>query len=79
LPRYLVTEAAMDATALADDMTAALAAIEQRVWGNNRAGAISEIARALVRIEALRGAFTGLAGFADTAPTDPGEAAQLAA
>ncbi len=79
LPRYRVVEAAMDAIALADDLSQALAAIEQRMWSNNRAGAINEIGRAGLRIEQLRDAFAGLAGLADTAPTDPGAAARVAA
>lgn len=79
LSRTSVVEAAMEATALADELTLALAAIEQRVWAGNRAGAVHEIGRAGYRIEQLRSAFTDLAGLSDTAPTDPGVAARPAA
>lgn len=71
LPRYRVVEAAMDAKALADDLEAALAVIEQRMWTNNRAAAVNEIGRAHIRIEQLRQAFLELAGIADRNPSDP--------
>ena len=79
LPRYRVVEAAMDAKALADDLERALAAIEQRMWAGNRAGAVNEIGRAQLRIGQLREAFLELAGIADTAPTDPAPATRVAA
>lgn len=75
LPRYLLVEAAMDAIAVTDDLTRALAAIEQRVWAGNRAAAIQELNRAAYRLEHSRGALAELAGIADSAPTEPPEAA----
>lgn len=75
LPRTVVVEAAMNAKALADDLEAVLAAIEQRTWANSRAGVINEVGRGRHRIGELRGAFLELAGIADRAPSDPaGEA-----
>lgn len=79
LPRYRVVEAAMDAKALADDIERGLHAIEQRVFAGNRAGAVNEIGRALFRVEQLRVSFLELAGLAESAPTDPANAARAVA
>ena len=79
IERHLVVGAAMDAKSLADDLEAALAAIEQRLWAGNRAGAVNEIGRAHVRIAQLRESFLDLAGIADSTPSDPSNAAAAAA
>lgn len=78
IERHLVVGAAMNAKALADDVERALHAIEQRIFANNRAGAVNEIGRALVRVGELETAFLDLAGIADTAPSDPADAAHAA-
>ena len=79
IERHLVVGAAMNAEALAADIERALAAIEQRMWAGNRAGAVHEIGRAHHRIQELRGAFLDLAGIADRAPTEPTNAARAVA
>lgn len=79
LPRYRVVEAAMDAKALADDIDRALAAIEQRLFAGNRAGAINEMGRAHYRVSELRSAFLELAGLADSTPSDPADAIRAVA
>lgn len=80
LPRTVVVEAAMNAKALADDLEAVLAAIEQRTWANSRAGVINEVGRGRHRIGELRGAFLELAGIAESGtPSDPADAARARA
>lgn len=79
LPRTQIVDAAMDAEALAGDLERALNAIEQRMWAGSRAGAVNEIGRARVRIDELRQSFRALAGLADRAPSDPTDAAVVAA
>lgn len=78
LPRYLVVETAIEATAAADEIALSIAAIEQRIWSGDRAAAINELNRAGYRVEQMRGALAELAGLADRAPTEPGAAAAVA-
>lgn len=79
LPRTLVVEAAMNAKALADDLRSVLAAIELRTFAGSRAGVINEIGRGMHRLGELETAFLDLAGIADRAPSDPTDAALVAA
>lgn len=79
IERHLVVGAAMNAKALADDIERALRAIEQRIFAGNRAAAVNEVGRALLRVDELETAFLDLAGIADSTPSDPADTAAAVA
>jgi hypothetical protein len=67
VPASLLEQAVTDAGAIADDLTAGIDAVAQRIFAGNRAAALNELGRMHHRVEGFRASFDAL----DPDPSKP--------